>query len=79
MARLGARCECGHSGRGDAAMRRFGSHLVTPRRGQTHHGIYVGPLRVVHSLGLAHGLRRGPVEEVPFAYFARRTPCLSEA
>ena len=49
----------------------LGSHLVTPRRGYLHHGIYVGARKIVHYAGLAHGLRRGPVEEVPFAHFAR--------
>ena len=49
----------------------LGSHLVTPRRGYLHHGIYVGARKVVHYSGLAHGLRRGPVEEVPLARFAR--------
>ena len=49
----------------------LGSHLVTPRRGYLHHGIYVGARKVVHYSGLARGLRRGPVEEVPFAHFAR--------
>jgi hypothetical protein len=49
----------------------LGSHLVTPRRGYLHHGIYVGARKVVHYAGLGHGLRRGPVEEVPFAHFAR--------
>jgi hypothetical protein len=49
----------------------LGSHLVTPRRGYLHHGIYVGARNVVHYSGLAHGLRRGPVEEVPFDHFAR--------
>jgi hypothetical protein len=49
----------------------LGSHLVTPRRGYLHHGIHVGARKVVHYSGLAHGLRRGPVEEVPFAHFAR--------
>jgi len=49
----------------------LGSHLVTPRRGYLHHGIYVGARKVVHYSGFAHGLRRGPVEEVPFAHFAR--------
>lgn len=48
----------------------LGSHLVTPRRGYLHHGIYIGGLKVVHYSGLAHGLRRGPVEEVPIARFA---------
>jgi hypothetical protein len=49
----------------------LGSQLVTPRRGYLHHGIYVGGFKVVHYSGLAHGLRRGPVEEVPIARFAR--------
>ena len=47
-----------------------GAHLVTPRRGYTHHGIYAGAGRVIHYRGLAHGLRRGPVEEVSLACFA---------
>jgi len=49
----------------------LGSHLVTPRRGYLHHGIYVGARKVVHYSGLAHGMHRGPVEEVPLARFAR--------
>jgi Lecithin retinol acyltransferase len=48
----------------------LGSHLVTPRRGYLHHGIYVGARKVVHYAGFAHGLRRGPVEEVSVAHFA---------
>ncbi len=46
------------------------SHLVTPRALYSHHGIYVGNGRVIHYGGLAHGLRRGPVEEVSLAHFA---------
>src|SRR5258706_14870210 len=49
----------------------LGSHLVTPRRGYLHHGIYVGSGKVVHYAGLGNGLRRGPVEEVSLARFAR--------
>jgi hypothetical protein len=49
----------------------LGSHLVTPRRGYLHHGIYVGARQVVHYSGFKHGLRTGPVEEVSFAHFAR--------
>jgi hypothetical protein len=49
----------------------LGSHLVTPRRGYLHHGIYVGGRQVVHYAGLAHGLRGGPVEEVSLTRFAR--------
>lgn len=49
----------------------LGSHLVTRRRGYLHHGIYVGDGRVVHYSGLANGLQRGPVEEVPMDRFTR--------
>jgi Lecithin retinol acyltransferase len=48
----------------------LGSHLLTPRRGYLHHGIYMGDRKVVHYSGLAQGLRRGPVEEVALARFA---------
>ncbi len=48
-----------------------GSHLVTPRRGYLHHGIYIGGGTVVHYAGLAYGLRRAPVEQVSLARFAR--------
>jgi hypothetical protein len=49
----------------------LGSHLVTPRCGYLHHGIYVGARKVVHYPGRTPGLRGGAVEEVPFAHFAR--------
>ena len=47
----------------------LGSHLLTPRLGFAHHGIYVGGGRVVHYGALVHGLHRGPVEQVPLARF----------
>lgn len=49
----------------------LGAHLVTPRKGYSHHGIYVGDGRVVHYAGLCRGVHRGPVEEVPLARFER--------
>ncbi len=52
----------------------LGAHLVTPRRGYLHHGIYVGGGKVVHYAGLGHGLRRAPVEEVAFSEFAHDYP-----
>jgi hypothetical protein len=52
----------------------LGSHLVTPRRGFLHHGIYVGSGKVVHYAGLAGGFHRGPVEGVPLARFTRGRP-----
>lgn len=48
----------------------LGAHVVSPRHGYDHHGIYVGNGMVVHYGGLAHGLCRGPVEEVSLARFA---------
>ena len=47
-----------------------GAHLITPRRGYTHHGIYVGAGRVVHYAGLVRAHVRGPVEEVSLEEFA---------
>src|ERR1700712_5351970 len=47
-----------------------GTHLITPRRGYRHHGIYVGEGQVMHYGGLCRSLRRGPVEEVSIARFA---------
>jgi hypothetical protein len=50
------------------------AHVVTPRAGYTHHGIYVGNGKVVHYRGLSRGLRAGPVEEIPLAEFAAGHP-----
>jgi Lecithin retinol acyltransferase len=52
----------------------LGSHVVTPRRGYLHHGIYVGEGRVVHYSGLSRGLHRGPVEETSLLRFTRGRP-----
>jgi hypothetical protein len=52
----------------------LGAHIVTPRRGYAHHGIYAGPGRVLQYGGFARGLRRGPVEEVPLAQFTDGYP-----
>jgi hypothetical protein len=49
----------------------LGAHLVTPRLGYAHHGIYVGGNKVVHYAGLSSVLLlRGPVEEVSLEEFA---------
>lgn len=39
-----------------------GDHLVTPRIGYTHHGIFVGNDRVVHYSGFADGISKGVIE-----------------
>lgn len=49
----------------------LGAHLITPRCGYTHHGIYVGRGRVVHYAGWSRAaLTRRPVEEVSLTQFA---------
>ena len=50
------------------------AHLVTPRRGYVHHGVYVGNGRIIHYPGLIRGLHRRAVEEVSLAEFARGRP-----
>jgi hypothetical protein len=52
----------------------LGAHIVTPRRGYTHHGIYVGAGQVVHYEGLSSSLRRGPVAKVSIAEFSNGHP-----
>ena len=52
----------------------MGAHIVSPRRGYTHHGIYVGHGNVVQYRGLARSLRSGPVEEVVLTQFAQGCP-----
>jgi hypothetical protein len=58
---------------GDTAMQALapGAHIVSPRRGYLHHGIYAGNGRVIHYAGFSRALRRGPVEEVPLERFTR--------
>ena len=48
-----------------------GTHVVSPRRGYLHHGIYVGHGRVIHYPGLVRGILGGPVEEISLAEFAQ--------
>jgi hypothetical protein len=48
-----------------------GTHLSTQRLGYRHHGLYAGEGRVLHYGGLHRFGRRGPVEEVSLARFAR--------
>lgn len=48
----------------------IGAHLVTPRRGYTHHGIYAGGGRVIHYAGFKRLFERGPVEEISLEEFS---------
>jgi hypothetical protein len=60
----------------------LGAHLITPRRGYTHHGIYAGDGTVLHYAGLSRSVRRGPVAQVRLNEFANGQPvhveCRSE-
>jgi hypothetical protein len=53
----------------------IGAHLVSPRRGYVHHGIYQGAGLVIHYAGLSagragRGLGYGPVELIDVIEFA---------
>jgi hypothetical protein len=48
-----------------------GAHLVTPRIGFVHHGIYLGAGKVIHCGAVSRFLPRGPVEEVSLRCFSR--------
>jgi hypothetical protein len=63
---------------GEAQEPPIGAHLITLRRGYTHHGIYAGQGSVLHYAGLARDLRPGPVEEVSLERFANGRPVYIE-
>jgi Lecithin retinol acyltransferase len=48
-----------------------GAHLVSPRIGFVHHGIYLGDGKVIHCGAVSRFLPRGPVEEVSVQEFSR--------
>jgi len=60
----------------DQAEPPLGAHLITPRVGFLHHGIYVGGRKVVHCGAVSWFLPRGPVEEVSLSGFCRGRPIL---
>jgi len=47
----------------------IGDHLVTPRTGYSHHGLYVGDGMVIHYSGLADGVSSGAIELTSFEAF----------
>ena len=52
----------------------LGAHLITPRFGYAHHGVYVGAGSVVHYAAFAYHWHRGPVEETSLSSFAHGRP-----
>lgn len=70
-------CECRETNCGgtrNVSEPPIGSHLITPRRGYTHHGIYAGAGEVLHYSGLSKSIRSGPVAQIPLAEFANGRP-----
>ena len=51
-----------------------GAHLITPRVGYVHHGIYLGSGKVIHCGAVPRLIPRGPVEEVSLRDFRRGRP-----
>jgi HRAS-like suppressor 3 len=49
----------------------IGAHLVSPRWGYLHHGIYAGDGKVIHYAGFNRAFRKGRVEEVALEHFTR--------
>jgi hypothetical protein len=52
----------------------MGAHLITPRIGYDHHGVYAGGGWVVHYSGLSGFWQCGPVEEVSLSQFVNGHP-----
>jgi Lecithin retinol acyltransferase len=49
----------------------IGAHLVSPRRGYLHHGLYAGNGRVIHYGGFNRLFEKRPVEEISLEEFTR--------
>lgn len=52
-----------------------GDHLVSPRPGFTHHGLYVGNNEVIHYAGYSSGEESGQVVQTSLAVFCNGHPC----
>lgn len=52
----------------------IGDHLVTPRMGFTHHGLYLGNQQVIHYSGKSNG-ELGQIELVSLEEFCDGKPC----
>lgn len=50
---------------------KVGDHLVSPRIGYSHHGIYVGDGQVIHYSGFANGISSGEIEIASLYEFSR--------
>lgn len=50
---------------------KVGDHLVSPRIGYSHHGIYIGDGQVIHYSGFANGISSGEIEISSLDEFSR--------
>ena len=48
----------------------FGDHLVSPRTGYTHHGVYIGNNQVIHYSGFANGRNSGQIATASLSEFS---------
>lgn len=49
----------------------IGDHIYSPRKGYTHHGIYIGDNEVVHYSGFVNGRKGGKIEVTTLRRFQR--------
>ena len=61
---------------GDSEEPLAGAHIISPRLGYNHHGIYLGNRQVVHYGGARGSLPGGRVEVTSLKCFARQKPLL---
>jgi hypothetical protein len=48
----------------------IGDHLVSPRTGYTHHGLYIGNHQVIHYSGFANGRNSGQIATASLSEFS---------
>jgi len=49
-----------------------GDHLVSPRAGYQHHGLYLGDHQVIHYQGVSAGIHSGQIAITTLAEFGQR-------
>ena len=52
-----------------------GDHLISPRQGYTHHGLYIGNDEVIHYAGYSSGEDTGRIVKTSLEHFTDGNPC----
>ncbi len=52
-----------------------GDHLITPRKGYEHHGLYLGDNEVIHHSGFSELFKKGPIQITSLEDFEQGNPC----